>query len=185
MLRKSNTCLRLHKVIAPPFFLIVDIPFEPADWEPIDWEAFKSMKQDLRSYFIKVDEFGKSDMDYWIEEKMDFGKDEELPVVPAPVKAVKPLKLSTKGKAVAATKWAPTKPMSNVRTARPIDRSNNGRITGSRAAIKPDRSTVTPAKSKREKFVRDEMRDEVLALEMEELALCKDDDYGTAFDLEL
>ena len=116
---------------------------------------------------------------------MDFGKDEELPVVPAPVKAVKPLKLSTKGKAVAATKWAPTKPMSNVRTARPIDRSNNGRITGSRAAIKPDRSTVTPAKSKREKFVRDEMRDEVLALEMEELALCKDDDYGTAFDLEL
>ena len=150
----------------------LDPPYEPADWEPIDWEAFNSMKQDIKSYFVKVDEFGKSEMDYWIEEKMDFGKDEELPVAPAPtpVKAVKPV---TKVPKTTAKKWAPTKPISRVRS---IKTGNTTRT--------PVRS-VKSTKPRGEKFMREDMRDEVLALEMEELALCKDDDYGTAFDLEL
>jgi hypothetical protein len=148
----------------------IDVPYEPADWEPIDWDAFNSMKQDIRSYFVKVDEFGKSEMDYWVEQKMDFGKDEELPIAPElPVKAAKPVK---KAPANATKKWAPTKPISRVKATNTAEKAR-GPVRSMRTLKKP------------EKFVREDMRDEVLALEMEELALCKEDDYGTAFDLEL
>ena len=90
------------------FFADIDIPFEPVDFDPIDWESFGAMRQEVVGYFVKTDEFGKSDMDYFVEQKMDFGKDEELPIAPdPPVKTVKSRKIAS---AAAGKTWAPTKP---------------------------------------------------------------------------
>jgi hypothetical protein len=135
------------------------------------------MKQDMRSYFVRLDEFGKSEMDYWIERKMDFGKDEELPVAPVPVKAAKTAKTVTKT-IVGPKPWAPTIPISHVKSTRPAEKPRT------KTHVRSRKSNIS-AKPKPEKFIREDMRDEILALEMEELALCRDDDYGTAFDLEL
>src|SRR5947207_6020681 len=158
-------------------FVDPDIPFEPKDFDPIDWESFGAMKQDVAGYFVKTDEFGKSKMDYFVEEKMDFGKDEELPIAPAPpVKTVKARKsTSASGKARAPTKPKATTgrslPTSHVKTTKPLAKSTQ--------------SNIRPSKPKMAKFVREDMIDEVALLESEELALCKDDDFGMTFDLEL
>jgi len=56
----------------------------------MDWDVYGRTRQDISSYFIKVDEHGKSEMDYFVETKMDFGKDQELPICPPP--ASKPIK---------------------------------------------------------------------------------------------
>ena len=80
-----NICRRLLRVPSSQNVLAdIDIPFEPADFDPIDWESFGAMKQEVVGYFVKTDEFGKSEMDYFVEQKMNFGKDEELPIAPAP-----------------------------------------------------------------------------------------------------
>src|SRR5271169_4013388 len=128
------------------------------------------MKQDVIGYFVKLDEFGKSEMDYFIETKMDFGNAEELSVAPTPVKSEKMVdKTSTKS---VPKKWAPTKPM----MGRP-------RLSSVRKGVRSVGSNVQ-AKPKAEKFCRVDMREEVRALEMEELKLCNDD-FGVNFDLEL
>ena len=144
----------------------VDIPYEPLDYE-MDWEEYGNARQDISSYFLKLDEFGKSEMDYFVETKMDFGKDQELPICPPPpapkhIKAAQPRLRSTVTK-----KWAPTKPV------RPIARPVKG--------LRQTRGVIVP----KQKFVRDEMKAEIAQLEREELELCKDDDFGMTFDLEL
>ena len=128
---------------------------------------------------MKTDEFGKSEMDYFVDTKMDFGKDEELPVGPAPVRVVKSV---TSGKipSKATKRWAPSKPITNIK-----DRPKTAINPANRAAGKPTRMTNTFVKPKIEKFIREDMRDEVETLEREELELCRDDDFGMSFDLEL
>jgi hypothetical protein len=143
------------------------------------------MKQDVAGYFVKMDGFGKSEMDYFVEEKMDFGKDEELPIGPAPAKTIK----STKNEAiktgkngnVSAKRWAPTKPRAPVKSRVPP--STHVKSAG-RQLAKSTRTSASPAK-KQSKFVREDMVDEVALLEREELALCRDDDFGMTFDLDL
>lgn len=127
------------------------------------------MRQDIASYFIKTDEFGKSDMDYFVETTMDFGADEELPIAPVPQSKTKK---SVKGAAAPRKSWVPTKRIT----------SANGKsiISGNARRI-----SMAPTKAKTEKFMREDMRDEVAALRKEELALCKEDDFGMSFDLEL
>ena len=136
------------------------------------------MKHDIVGYFVKMDEFGKSQMDYFVEEKMDFGKDEELPIGPVPVKTtVKPGKSGN----IAAKRWAPTKPKTTIKSSRPLPSTQDKPAT--RPVVKSTRRNVTG--KPRGKFVREDMVDEIASLEREELALCKDDDFGVAFDLEL
>ena len=160
---------------------MVDIPFEPADFEPIDWELFGAMKPDVSAYFVKTDENGFSEMDKFVTTKMDFGEDEELPIgPPPPVK--KPVARAKTSKAPAKT-WTPTKPKSTpvTRTQRPHRKSS---VKASRPFGPSTRGNI-PRPPPKEKFVREDMVDEVKALEQEELALFKDDDFGMAFDLEL
>src|SRR5271170_6900098 len=132
--------------------MMVDIPFEPADFEPIDWELFGAMKQDVSGYFVEMDENGLSEMDKFVITQMDFGKDEELPIGPPPVK--KPV-ASAKTAKVPTKTWAPTKPKSTpvtrtqgphrktpVKAARPLAASTRGNI---------------PRPPPKEKFVREAM----------------------------
>jgi hypothetical protein len=137
------------------------------------------MKQDVAGYFVKTDKLGKSDMDYFVEEKMDFGKDEELPIGPVPVKTSKSAK---SGNVSAAKRWTPTKPKATIKSSRPTPSSYVKPTT--RQLGKSTRTNLPPTK-RAEKFVREDMVDEVALLEREELALCKDDDFGMSFDLEL
>ena len=149
------------------------------DFDPIDWEMFGAMKQDVVGYFVKTDEFGKSEMDYFVEQKMDFGKDEELPIAPAP--PVKTAKSRKSASAVTGKAWAPTKPRATTR--RPL--STTHAKTPTKPFPKSTRANIPSSKPKTEKFMREDMVDEVASLEKEELALCKDDDFGITFDLEL
>lgn len=148
------------------------------NYEPIDWEMFGAMKQDIAGYFVKMDKFGKSDMDYFVEEKMDFGKEEELPIGPVLVKTAK---FGKSGNISAAKRWAPTKPKANIKSGRPSLASHVKPTT--RRLGKSTRANLPPKKA--EKFMREDMVNEVALLEREELALCKDDDFGMSFDLEL
>src|SRR5271156_4682973 len=59
--------------------LMVDVPYEPVDWEPIDWKAYAALKQDTEVYFVKRDEFGKSEMDYFVSNTINFGNLDDLP----------------------------------------------------------------------------------------------------------
>ena len=172
LMTKSSICHQPLQVSSLVDAIDLDIPFEPADWEPIDWEAFGAMKQDIASYFIKTDEFGKSEMDYFVETKMDFGKDVELPIAPAQVKPAKTVR-SVKSTSWSMKQWVPTKPIARAPSKPAINAPMSRRMS------------VAPSKPKMEKFIREDMRDELAALEAEELALCKQDDFGLSFDLEL
>ena len=137
------------------------------------------MKQEIVGYFVKTDEFGKSEMDYFVEEKMDFGKDEELPIAPAPpTKSAKSRKSTS---AATGKAWLPTKPRAT--TGRTV--STRHTKTPTKPYPKSTRANIPPSKPKMAKFVREDMVNEVASLEMEELALSKYDDFGMAFDLEL
>jgi len=164
----------------PGLFVIVDIPFEPADFDPVDWEFFGAMKQDVSGYFVNTDENGLSEMDKFVMTQMDFGEDEELPIgPPPPVKKPVPAKTAK----VPAKTWAPTKPKSM-----PVTRTQApARKTPVKAArpLAPSTRGNIPRPAPKEKFVRGDMVDEVKALEEEELTLLKNDDFGMAFDLEL
>jgi hypothetical protein len=149
------------------------------DYDPVNWENFGAMKQDVAGYFVKMDKFGKSDMDYFVEEKMHFGKDEELPIGPVPVKTAKSAK---SGNASTAKRWAPTKPKATIKSSQSTS-SNLVKLT-TRRLDKSSRANLPPTK-RAEKFMRENMVDEVALLEREELALCKNDDFGMSFDLEL
>jgi len=132
----------------------------------MDWDVYGRTRQDISSYFIQVDEQGKSEMDYFVETKMDFGKDQELPICPPP--ASKPVKSTqSRPKSTVTKKWAPTKPV------RPVSRPFKG--------IRQTGRVITP----KQKFMREEMKDEVAELEREEMELLKGDDFGMTFDLEL
>lgn len=137
----------------------------------MDWDEYGRARQDISSYFLKLDEFGKSEMDYFVETKMDFGKDQELPICP-PAATPKPINRSTQTRPV-TKKWAPTKPV------RPMTRPASRPVKG----IRPVRAAAGRPK---QSFMREDMKDEVAQLEREELeVLCKDDDFGNTFDLEL
>ena len=172
--RISSTCRLPHQVSPPPLpfsppvrnTYSLDIPFEPLDYE-MDWDEYGRARQDISSYFLKLDEFGKSEMDYFVETKMDFGKDQELPICPPP--APKPTQTRTTKSTTFSKKWVPTKP------TRPVSRPLN-------KGVKSMGRTVVP----KQRFVREEMKDEVAQLEREELDLLrKNDDFGMTFDLEL
>ena len=133
------------------------------------------MKQDITSYFVKKDETGKSGMDYFVERSMNFGADEELPVCPPPVKTAQTSQVTSKPQVQTKSKsrtthrtMPPTRPRT---TIKPL--------------TKPMLRNVAPAKTKGKKFMREDMLDEVVAFQMEELALCRDHDFGIDFDLEL
>ena len=138
------------------------------------------MKQDVEGYFVKKDENGLSEMDKFVMTPMDFGDDEDLPVGPPPP-VMRPVP-SAKVAKIPGKTWAPTKPKST-----PVTRTRGPR----KAAVKAVRPLAAstreniPRPHPKEKFVREDMADEVKALEQEELALFKDDDFGMAFDLEL
>jgi hypothetical protein len=180
MWRRLSTCRPPRRVCHYCEFVDLDIPFEPVDHEPIDWDIFGGMTQDVANYFVTVDESGKSEMDYFVEGKMEFGNDEELPVAPSPVKLVKSAKSSSNG---AAKRWVPTQPKAR-RSIAPVEkRPSKPQVrTGRRSFIK---STNQGPKPREKKIVREDLRDEVLALEREELAACANDDFGMTFDLEL
>lgn len=141
------------------------------------------MKQDVAEYFVKVDESGKSEMDYFVERPMDFGKDEELPVCP------EPLKVSKSGptrNADSAKRWVSTKPKPLSSTIRNRQVTSKPQVrTGTRPLVKPTRTAITSTRPKPERFIREDLREEVSALVKEELAFCRDDDFGMTFDLEL
>lgn len=139
------------------------------------------MTQDVANYFVTVDESGKSEMDYFVEGKMEFGNDEELPVAPSPVKLVKSAKSSSHG---AAKRWVPTQPKTRRSTIAPVEKLPSKpqvRIRG-RSFMKSANQGPRP---REKKIVREDLRDEVLALEREEVAACANDDFGMTFDLEL
>jgi hypothetical protein len=139
------------------------------------------MNQDVASYFLSGDQDGKTEMDYFVEGKMLFGKDEELPVAPPPIKSVKPSKPRR------TSVWAPTQPKAIRSVNKPADKtpSKPQVRTGARSFDKFTRASSISAKPKVEKIVREDMRDEVSALEKEELAAIANDDFGMSFDLEL
>jgi hypothetical protein len=141
------------------------------------------MKQDIAAYFVTVDESGKSEMDYFVEKPMDFGKDEVLPVCPEPPRVVK--QIPARNGNVTAKRWVPTKPkaLSSTIRARQVTSTSHVRA-GARPPVRSMRKS-TSVRPKAEKFIREDLRDEVSALEQEELALCNDDDFGMTFDLEL
>ena len=176
-----------------------DFPYEPADHEPIDWDLFGEMKPDIAGYFVTVDSSGKSDMDRFVEEKMDFGKDEELPIGPPSVslekkKVAKP-PVNTFNSARSRQSMAPRsrqslapvrgKPVASLQMKSQIQRW----ATSTRESIVPPQSnrwSKAPVKKpKPERFVRPDMAEELATLEKEELELCRTDDYGASFDLEL
>lgn len=140
------------------------------------------MKQNVAEYFVKVDESGKSEMDYFVERPMDFGKEEELPVCPEPPK-VRNSGLARNGGT--AKRWVTpkSKSLSSVRDKQATSKSNVR--TGTTPLVRPTRRTTTSTRPKAERFLRGDLQDEVSALEKEELALCRDDDFGMTFDLEL
>ncbi len=142
------------------------------------------MKQDVVGYFVTVDESGKSEMDYFVEKPMDFGKDEVLPVCPDPPKVIKPVPVRNRN---AATKrWVPTKPKAMLLTIRDRQTLSTSHIrAGTWLPVKSMHKSILSARPKVEQFIREDLRDEVSVLEQEELALCKDDDFGMTFDLEL
>lgn len=153
-------------------FADVDVPFEPIDHESIDWDLFSGMTQDVASYFIKEDNSGKTNMDYFVEGKMNFGKNDELPVVPDPVKVVKTN--------IPAKRWQPkTRPTAKI----------SGKSLPSKPLVRTGRSftrpSLTSTQPKMGKIVREELRDEVSELERQELAEYANDDFGMTFDLEL
>lgn len=139
---------------------------------------FGAMKQDVGGYFVKTDENGLSEMDKFAMTRMDFGEHEDLPIGPPPVK--RPV-VPTKAAKVPAKTRTQAKPTSTpamrtqvprkapVKSVKPLAPSTRGNI-------------LRPPK---EKFVREDMVDMIKALEQEELALLKDDEFGMAFDLEL
>jgi len=136
------------------------------------------MKQDVSGYFVKTDENGLSEMDKYVMTRMDFGENEELPVGPPSVK-----------RPAAPTKSAkvPVKTRLQAKSAStPVARTQGPRKTPPKS-VKPlalsTRGNIS--RPPKERFVREDMVDEVKALEQEELALLKDDDFGMAFDLEL
>jgi hypothetical protein len=175
MCRISSICHPPQKVISFAPRADVDLPFEPIDHESIDWDLFGGMTQDIASYFVKEDDSGKTDMDYFVEGKMNFGKDDELPVAPDPVKVVKSGKTN-----IAAKRWQP-KTQSTAKSA--------GKSLPSKPLVRARRSSTRPgltsAQPRREKIVREDLRDEVSELERQELAECANDDFGITFDLEL
>lgn len=175
-----NICLLLQWVSTFNSISNIDIPFEPDNHEPIDWDVYGGMEQDIAAYFVKVDEFGKSEMDYFVEKKMHFGADEELPVAPAPIKPAKATSAKKHGNSTAAKSWSTTKVKSTIKSGGKQSSSN----FQTRPPVRSTRTNI-PSKPELGKFMREELRDEVAALEMEELALCKNDDFGTTFDLEL
>jgi hypothetical protein len=154
----------------------VDVPFEPIDHESIDWDLFGGMTQDVASYFVKEDHSGKTDMDYFVEGKMNFGKDDELPVAPDPVKVVKSGKTN-----IAAKRWQPK--------TRPTAAKITGKSLPSKPLVRTGRSftrpSLTSTQPKMGKIVRENLRDEVSELERQELAEYANDDFGMTFDLEL
>jgi hypothetical protein len=152
-----------------------DAPFEPAEYESIDWFSFAQMKQDIDSYFVKVDEFGDSELDSFCKEKMNFGKDEELPIVPPPSNKTR--------KSIVPAKRVPTALALGVKTRgqpRPSIRPAPT-VRTARNAIVTRQIKVLPAKQK-QKFIREDMQDEIAALQREELSLCKEDDYALDLD---
>jgi hypothetical protein len=142
------------------------------------------MKQDVAAYFVTVDESGKSEMDYFVEKPMDFGKDEILPVCPEPPRVIKAV--PARNGNVTAKRWAPTKPkaLSSTIRARQVTSTSHVRA-GARPPVRSMRKSMPSARPKAERFFREDLRKEVSALEQEELALCDDDDFGMTFDLEL
>jgi hypothetical protein len=141
------------------------------------------MKQDVAEYFVKVDESGKSEMDYFVEQPMDFGKDEELPVCPEPLKV---RKSGPPRNGDTAKRWVATKPKPLSSTIRNRQVTSKSHVrNGTRPLVRPTRTTVTSTMPKTERFIREDLREEVSALEKEELAFCNDDDFGMTFDLEL
>jgi hypothetical protein len=142
------------------------------------------MKQDVAGYFVTVDESGKSKMDYFVEQPMDFGKDEVLPVCPEPTKVVKPA--PARNGNIPAKRWVPTKPKAMLSTIRNRQATSTSHVkAGVRPPVRPMHKSIPSARPKVERFLREDLRKEVSALEQEELALCKDDDFGMTFDLEL
>jgi hypothetical protein len=142
------------------------------------------MKQDVSGYFITVDESGKSEMDYFVEKPMDFGKKEVLPVCPEPPKVIRPA--PTRNGNTTAKRWVPTKPkpISSTIRNRQVTSTSYGRA-GVRPPVKSVCKNIPFTRPKVERFIREDLRHEVSVLELEELALCKDDDFGMTFDLEL
>jgi len=148
------------------------------------------MRADIAGYFVKVDSSGKSDMDRFAHGKMDFGKDEQLPIAPTPPakKNLKsPIKTSNWSRSRQSLAPKPRQSMvpkpvatANVRSQAPLRAGATKHLPQSRRM-----SMAPPKKMQRERFVRPEMADELAALEREELELCKTDDYGASFDLEL
>jgi hypothetical protein len=148
------------------------------------------MKADIVGYFVKVDSSGKSEMDRFVHEKMHFGNDEELPIAPAP-----PVKKTAKSP-VKTSSWTRSR-----QSMAPKPRQSMAPRPFTAAKVRPPAaprpattkhvpqsrrmSMAPPKKLKPERFVRPEMADELAALEREELELCKTDDYGASFDLEL
>jgi hypothetical protein len=161
----------------------LDIPYEPDGFEPIDWDLFGAMKHDVAAYFVKTDESGKSDMDYFVKKKMDFGKDEELPVCPPPLRGAK-IATSEKTRNGATKKIAParSKPAAVKDGIQHIPSKSHIQLP-IKPLVKSTRTTMLPSQSKKERFVREYMVDEVAQLEAEERALCDDTDFG--IDLEL
>jgi hypothetical protein len=161
----------------------VDIPFEPAAYEPIDWALFCEMKQDVVGYFIETDEFGKSAMDYFVEKKMDFGNDEELPIGPTMKEDGKP---AIPGKGINISKnpsaRAKAQRIASSKASHPAVVSARVKAPN-RPRAKSMHLSMPLATPNLEKFVREDMRDEIAELEREELRLCKEDDYVIAFDL--
>jgi len=177
----------------------LDFPYEPADHEPIDWDLFGDMKPDIAGYFFTVDSSGKSDMDRFVEEKMDFGKDEELPIAPPSANPAKktaarpPVNTSNLARSRQSMAPRPRQSLAPVRgklVASSQIKSQSQRCgTATRQLTVPPQSrrmSMAPVKKpKIERFVRPDMAEEFAMLEEEELELCRTDDYGASFDLEL
>jgi len=177
----------------------LDFPYEPADHEPIDWDLFGDMKPDIAGYFVTVDSSGKSDMDRFIEEKMDFGKDEELPIAPPSVNPAKkkvarpPVNTSNLARSRQSMVPRPRQSLAPVKgklvaSSQIKSQSQSWATTTRQLTVPPQsrRMSMAPAKKpKAERFVRPGMAEELAILEKEELELCRTDDYGASFDLEL
>lgn len=161
------------------------MPYEPVDWEPIDWKVYADMKQDTEAFFVKRDEFGKSEMDHFVSNTIiSFGDvdDLDLTFASATEEKVAPSKI---GKGVAKR---PAQVKLN-RGAALREAATRGRTASIPASRTTKQKRITelkvPSEVKVEKFFREDLRDEVLALEREERRMLRHDDFHTTFDLEL
>ena len=161
---------------------MVDVPYEPADWEPIDWNEYASMKQDAEGFFVKRDEFGKSEMDNFVS---NYGDLEDLPITFNSI--TKERVTSPQVPKVAPKRSVSVKTTRGTALRQAATRGRSAPTTASRTNGKHTNFTqvIVPREAKVERFLREDLRDEVLALEKEERRMCRHDDFSLTFDLEL